>query len=378
MSNFSLQQLTEGIRDRHIGTEGKRLVEKWSRTGLLRGLEGTKRENMSRLLENQAAQVLREANTLGTGAGAGTASGDLRGFTNIAFPIVRRVFGGLVANDLVSVQPMSLPSGLLFYLDYTYGSDVGGNGAGKATYKQGQSIYNSPAGKGIQSGSLAVGGQYDLAGSGFTKVHTSSTGETIVTGGSFNVSTALNTITDGNVIATSGADARFLQFDPQILQQIEDGEQDYQFAVVVIEDSTFDNADLTMIKDFALHTTNGTVSVVAESVQSGDQIHNVRRLNQLGTYATNVFTPNPLATNSTANRAVLMVVPVGSAQTLAAATTGISFAISATLDNTAADGTSLVIPAFESSMTASGGGTPVIPEIDIKVEAISVTADTRK
>jgi len=83
---------------------------------------------MSRLLENQAAQALREANTLG-----GDGAGNINGFTNIAFPIVRRVFGGLVGNDLVSMQPMSLPSGLLFYLDYTYGSDVGGDDLFSAT-----------------------------------------------------------------------------------------------------------------------------------------------------------------------------------------------------------------------------------------------------
>ena len=125
MSKFSLDTLTEGIRARHLGSQNRQLVEKWSRTGLLRGLDGVKRENMSRLLENQASQVLREASTAGTGGGQSTlaASGDLRGFTNIAFPIVRRVFGGLIANELVSIQPMSLPSGLLFYLDYTYGSN---------------------------------------------------------------------------------------------------------------------------------------------------------------------------------------------------------------------------------------------------------------
>ena len=67
MSNrsFTLGQLTEGIRDRHVGAEGNRLIEKWSRTGLLRGLQDHGRETMSRLLENQAAQVLREANTIG-------------------------------------------------------------------------------------------------------------------------------------------------------------------------------------------------------------------------------------------------------------------------------------------------------------------------
>ena len=110
--SFSLNQLTEGIRERNIGSDGGRLVSKWTRTGLLRGLNEHNRENMARMLENQAAQVLREANVLGS---AGAAQ-NVDGFSNIAFPIVRRVFGGLVANELVSIQPMSLPSGLLFYL----------------------------------------------------------------------------------------------------------------------------------------------------------------------------------------------------------------------------------------------------------------------
>ena len=153
--SFTLDQLTEGIRQRHMGVANQRLVEKWSRTGLLRGMEGQSRENMSMLLENQAAQLLREQNSLGTGGAGGTSSGDVRGFTNIAFPIVRRVFGGLIANELVSIQPMSLPSGLLFYLDYTYGTDRGGDStlAGAAgsydaqVYSKGQSIYNSPTGK---------------------------------------------------------------------------------------------------------------------------------------------------------------------------------------------------------------------------------------
>ena len=98
--SFTLNKLTEGIRDRHVGQQNKRLVEKWSRTGLLRGMEEVNRENMATLLENQAAQALRENSTMG--------AGDVGGFTNIAFPIVRRVFGGLIANELVSIQPMSL------------------------------------------------------------------------------------------------------------------------------------------------------------------------------------------------------------------------------------------------------------------------------
>ena len=178
---FSLEQLTEGIRQRHLGAQNQRLVEKWSRTGLLRGLDPQGRENMSRLLENQAAQVLKETTSLSTGNAAMTSSGDIRGFSNVAFPIVRRVFGGLVANELVSIQPMSLPSGLLFYLDYTYGSDVGDSDA--PTYRSGQSIYNSPVGKGVRSGSAGVGGQYDLAGSGYSRVHAQAAGITITESG---------------------------------------------------------------------------------------------------------------------------------------------------------------------------------------------------
>jgi hypothetical protein len=65
---------------------------------------------MSVLLENQAKELLREASAM--------ANGDVEGFAAVAFPIVRRVFGGLIANELVSVQPMSLPSGLIFFLDF--------------------------------------------------------------------------------------------------------------------------------------------------------------------------------------------------------------------------------------------------------------------
>jgi hypothetical protein len=67
--NITMNQLTEGIRDRHLGAERNRLVEKWTRTGLLRGMQDVHRETMSQLLENQAAQLLREANTLGGGTG---------------------------------------------------------------------------------------------------------------------------------------------------------------------------------------------------------------------------------------------------------------------------------------------------------------------
>jgi len=112
-----LNTLTEGIRARSLANEGEALLEKWEKTGLLEGLNDNGRSNMARLLENQAAQLLKEQSTM--------AAGDVEGFAAVAFPIVRRVFGQLLAQDLVSVQPMSLPSGLIFFLDFTFSPDGG-------------------------------------------------------------------------------------------------------------------------------------------------------------------------------------------------------------------------------------------------------------
>ena len=116
-----LNKLTEGIVDRDLSKEGAALLSKWERTGLLEGLDNDRtRNSMARLLENQAKELLRETSSM--------AGGDVEGFAAVAFPIVRRVFGGLIANDLVSVQPMSLPSGLIFFLDFTTSNDTGARG----------------------------------------------------------------------------------------------------------------------------------------------------------------------------------------------------------------------------------------------------------
>ena len=122
-----LQKLTEGVQNRDMQAEGQALLNKWEATGLLEGLnEGSQKQGMAVLLENQAKELLREASTIG--------AGDVEGFAAVAFPIVRRVFGGLIANDLVSVQPMSLPSGLIFFLDFLHSNARGGAGQDASIY----------------------------------------------------------------------------------------------------------------------------------------------------------------------------------------------------------------------------------------------------
>jgi hypothetical protein len=407
---FTLNQLTEGIRQRDVGQQNAVLTEKWSRTGLLRGLGDTGSENMARLLENQAAQLLREQSSIGGGAAGTTSSGDLRGFTNIAFPIVRRVFGGLVANELVSIQPMSLPSGLLFYLDYTYGSNVGldsdrTNGAagtsGMQTYTRGQSIYNLPTGKGVRSGSDAVGGQYDLAGTGYSRVHTqlgTAAGDRLelLASGAFGpTGTSFSGGTSQHAVST-GSDGKLLQFDPQVSTLIDDnlssagqpgGKGLFQFLIFDLGDFPA-QADLTAVKEIAIGNGGAVVGVnvvsdaglkklTSDTGIQGGGVLNIRRLNQIGTFNGGVFTPDPFVTRATTNAALLTVVSGTYLPRFHATNHGLtgSYVQAPTL-NTGTDGSTLTIPTFESNF----GATPSvnIPEIDIKIESIAVTAETRK
>ena len=104
-----------------LQNQAAKLAGKWNRSGLLEGISSsTEKNNMSILLENQAKQLVNEANATGTGTTVNT--GNSEAWAGVALPLVRRVFGEIVAKDLVSVQPMNLPAGLIFYLDFQYGS----------------------------------------------------------------------------------------------------------------------------------------------------------------------------------------------------------------------------------------------------------------
>lgn len=395
MSEFNLNNLLSGIKDRQLVEENARLINKWSRMGLLRGLEGAKRENMARLLENQAAQVLRESNALSSGGGNVTSSGQIQGFSNIAFPIVRRVFGGLVANELISIQPMSLPSGLIFYLDYTYGSNVGGDqgvdltGGTASTYSRGQSLYNNPVGKGVRSGSLAAGGMYDLVGTGYTKVHTVAN---LVSGSNADLGAWTGNgeawVAAGrvqSVAAFSGSNAKNAGFDIQLETDLRNNALDLQFLHVPVSSFTSVAAKMdTLAVDQIALTSLGAggdsaVQSVAwdESYQSGVGVLNLRRLTRRGDWSnsTGVFTPNPL--NGTHYQFVLKLSNGGATANLGTtAKISAGVAITDALDVDSASGATLTVPSFESDF----GSTPAaaIPEIDIKIESIAITATTRK
>ena len=116
-----------------LQNQSAKLAGKWDKSGLLEGIESsTEKNNMAMLLENQAKQLVNEQNT--TGTDASFAAGNSEAWAGVALPLVRRVFGEIVAKDLVSVQPMNLPAGLIFYLDFQYGQTSGGKTAAESLY----------------------------------------------------------------------------------------------------------------------------------------------------------------------------------------------------------------------------------------------------
>ena len=121
---MNVQQLLESSNQyKNIMEDAQKLSKKWAKSGLLEGISNVNDKNtLSILLENQAKQLISEASQTGNQAGgAGAYSGE--SWSGVALPLVRRVFGEIAAKEFVSVQPMNLPSGLVFYLDFKYGTN---------------------------------------------------------------------------------------------------------------------------------------------------------------------------------------------------------------------------------------------------------------
>jgi hypothetical protein len=147
MANFNVKSLLEAKNPQAIMLEQTRgLKSKWEKTGLLEGLRERDQHSMAVLLENQAQQLLTEASQTGAnGQGSEEWSG-------VALPLVRRIFGEIAAKEFVSVQPMNLPSGLIFFMDFKYGTTADGK-------TQGQSLYGGTGAK-FGRTDAATGGLY--------------------------------------------------------------------------------------------------------------------------------------------------------------------------------------------------------------------------
>ena len=121
-----------------VQSDAARLADKWEKTGLLEGLSEVNKNNMSMILENQAKQLVVEQSSTQTGGDA-FAGGTGAQWAGVALPLVRKVFGQIAAKEFVSVQPMNLPSGLVFFLDFQYGQ------AKDINFGPDGPVYSSPA-----------------------------------------------------------------------------------------------------------------------------------------------------------------------------------------------------------------------------------------
>ena len=319
--NLNLEALQADIKQRSVKKESTRLLEKWNRTGLLKGLRDVRgnpaKSNMARLLESQAAQLLRESSE----------TGDIKGFQNIAFPIVRRVFGGLIANELVSIQPMSLPSGLLFYLDYTFGNaNKGGNQS--LDWTAGGSLYGDQTdpSNATPNENLGTGGHYYLNSSYSNRELTASL----------------------EVQASGAATLDQVNFDFELSGAIAASEIRFvDVAFTSSADVALADLDLTNIKNFSI---SGSVAGQWDNVVALYKRHNT--LLSADTGVIRLFLSSSVDIDHTVGITGSFVKASG----LTVDSSGVVHS-----------------PVFESDFVSD-----IIPEIDIKIQSVAVTAETRK
>jgi len=388
-----VQKLTEGIINRDLAKEGGALINKWESTGLLEGLgDDTVRNSMARLLENQAKELLRESSSM--------AGGDVEGFAAVAFPLVRRVFGSLIANDLVSVQPMSLPSGLIFFLDFTVSGEIGERSSttGRLGYEASSSLYGGQVvGSQITGGvDLASGSGPEVGPYALNNGYSSPTGSSTLAGSTWRI------VVSG-VAGVNNANTGTATNDQHItLGSLTDYDPDLSGSAVVVVEGLLSNftADSTALNldDLVAIQVSGTLGaqggfnqISLSGTAASGNVRLVRRLTQFSSASNGGFVGNRSSTNVlftfastetgmlTSGAADASPEPNGGQTPFAQALTGSPAALNSwswpqTDDFDNANALGSVIGAAEWGLENS----PNIPEIDIKVDSVAVTAVTKK
>mgnify|MGYP001333140576 CR=1 FL=1 len=370
-----LQKLTEGVVNRDVSKEGAALLNKWQATGLLEGLGNDQHaQSMAVLLENQAKELLREASSMG--------ASDVEGFAAVAFPIVRRVFGGLIANDLVSVQAMSLPSGLIFFLDFVRSDDspLGRLGDGASVYGGNKVASQIQQGVdlGDESASTISAGQFYNLDTGYSHA----TGSVAAAKGD-----GVNTYLTGLQIDTvqvngkklisalTEAEKKLINFDPDLLAL--NGADKIAILDCDITKLPRFNRDATMALDLG----SGAATDASKKIKfldhanaaavgnSGADVRHIKRLTQV--------------LNDTTIRVVLIDLGGADIEPSAGETFAANDAIgvvSYPIADEIVEGGAL--GAVKGQATAGLGfdleGSENMAEIDIKVDSIAVTAMTKK
>ena len=268
MSDYINESLLDASPLKKQKDEAKHLVSKWDKTGLLDGLnEDFQKSGMATLLENQARQLINEFT--GTGGRAAGGSGGQAGseeWSGVALPLVRRIFGEIAAQDFVSVQPMNLPSGLVFYLDFKYGKNTTGTNAegygltdvgfkvpgGTSDSLGGTTGPNSPSGS---SAPYGVGGLYGEGRYDYS-INFTESGE----------------LTDGTAIAGAAATGTYesgsvtykdINFNQEFSASLAAGE----LVKVNVLGSDLTNADFKAVRAFGISSASAETTIVRQLPQ---------------------------------------------------------------------------------------------------------------
>ena len=322
----TIQSLLESANPwKSLQSDAAKLSSKWNKTGLLEGLTNVEANNMSLLLENQAKQLVMEQSDTGGGASAGSFSvGQSENWAGIALPLVRKVFAQIAAKEFVSVQPMSMPSGLVFFLDFQYGTAKDPFAVGGSLYgtrnPNGEFPFATPA----PAGGLYGTGRFTYSTNQFSASATITTGSLIVSG----------------TLATTNFDS------------------DYSASVAsgTIKAITLVTAS-TNIPSFDMDAVRGFL------ILSGSTITAANNLQQFTTfdYTNNTITFFVSASTGT-------IAPAGAYTILYNKATQMSPYNVGDFE----DSSSFAVPNAESNTTI------VIPEINVKMQSQAITAKTKK
>ena len=223
----TIEKLMDGFnphRQRMEETRG--LVKKWEPTGLLEGIQEEQRvHGMAVLLENQARQLIDEASSTGTSTNSEEWSG-------VALPLVRKIFGELSAQEFVSVQPMNLPSGLIFYLDFKYGT-------AQAGFTSGTEVFGKTSGSGDPTDGLYGAGKFAYSSNDFST-------STLVTS-SANIAAGSTTYQTGSLTLDD------IDFEPDLSASVATGHRvDNGLLKITVAASALTNPDLEGIRAFEI------------------------------------------------------------------------------------------------------------------------------
>ena len=317
----TIEKLMDGYnphRQRMEETRG--LVKKWEPTGLLEGLqEEQKVHGMAVLLENQARQLIDEASQTGTSSNSEEWSG-------VALPLVRKIFGELAAQEFVSVQPMNLPSGLIFYLDFKYGN-------AQAGFTAGTEIFGKTSGSGDPTDGLYGAGRF---GYSINDIATAT-----------QVTSSANAAAASGTYQTASVSLTNIDFEPTLSASVATGARVNNGLVMIkVATAAFTNADLEGVRAFEISGSGFDEYFPAYTTVSSDE-------------STINFIVRNSITGDVAGAVGLVV-------------------------NYHKQPTDITRGDFEASPSAgsdggfSGEGDAGIPEIDIQMRSIPIVAKTRK